>query len=552
MYKGNTMRESYYGRDLVRNELAKMKGSQNARKQHTIQEYLSVMSRIKYNYSYNENDKKFDKWAQANDMLNHTKKYGTPGVVFLYNYRMHWWKYGRGIQEGVFEQAPDGSSFKMGQLAFPGIPVEAITSHYGRNGLHVFVDYQTTIASVRYLREVFGYKVLLFDGQPGGCESPKEAAEDWEATAGHPTCSCDPNTFHIYAEKFVDAVFRQYHCPGLKKMLEPIPLVEIPLGVNWHHKFPKRIWDSTPKLTPLSKRTADFAFLGELENDPSRINMHNFTERLVHASDGCGYLSDHEEGDRICGDASKMLYQNVLLDSIFCPCPRGIKMESFRMTEAIESGCIPIVDDQGMHFNHAWNGIHNFAVTTSRRWAAETFTGEDLLLHVEQLLKDKAALDKRQAGMMAWYAQHKADLVKEIDDTIDYVLTGKSLPKRAHKLASKPAALAPATDANDDMCGASERASCKLGVGPCIDKNRDVCRSYETGTTCPPSYTKCSTLPKRRRIGRKAAAAAEAVLVSKYSQDIRYVVPVTAAKEKKMALIMLTCIALMAIWRHRW
>ena len=103
-------------------------------------------------------------------------------------------------------------------------------------------------------------------------------------------------------------------------------------------------------------------------------------------------------------------------------------MESFRMTEVIEAGCIPILDDQGTHFNHAWHGIHKFAVTTSRRWGNETFGGEDLLAHVLALLKDSKALDRRQAAMLAWYAQHKIELNQKIEAVLDYVLHDTPMP----------------------------------------------------------------------------------------------------------------------------
>lgn len=511
MYKGNTMRESFSGRYLVRNELSKKDLVYSSGANRLIQKHALTLSRLKYNYTDREEDRAFTGWKKADDLLN------VSGIVFLYNYRMHWFKYGWDLQDGVFEPPPEGSNFKMGQLALPGLPAGDVRVDRGKQGRKLWNTYQETVAAVRYLKEVYGYKVILFDGQPGGCESPKDVADDWKATAGHPTCTCNPHSFHIYAEKFVDAVFRQYHCPGLKDLLAPIPLVEVPLGVNWHHTWPKRVWDSKPTIVPASKRKADYAFLGKMKNDPSRLNMHTFVERLAHTTTGCGFLSEHEEGDKICGDAGALKYQDVLLDAVFCPCPRGIKMESFRMTEVIESGCIPIVDDQGTHFEHAWSGIHKFAITTSRKWANETFTGEDLLSHMIRLLNDKEALDKRQAAMMAWYAQHQHDLVQTISDTIDHVMVGKPLPV--------------ASTIDYSNRGPQAAVASKSG-------GRATSVEGYPNPLSPEKYEPQSLIDRKTH-----------GLKSKYSAEKRYTAPATVGKEKRMALIMLTFISIVVLVR---
>jgi hypothetical protein len=51
-------------------------------------------------------------------------------------------------------------------------------------------------------------------------------------------------------------------------------------------------------------------------------------------------------------------------DSIFVPCPRGaISMDNFRVTEALEGGCIPIVEKSDYWFQMHGNDFPALQIT---------------------------------------------------------------------------------------------------------------------------------------------------------------------------------------------
>jgi hypothetical protein len=123
-------------------------------------------------------------------------------------------------------------------------------------------------------------------------------------------------------------------------------------------------------------------------------------------------------------------YQAKLANTIFCPCPRGNKMESFRLTEALNSGCIPILDDDGVHFHHAWPGIDEYVITTTVKWESVRLIRSDGLVYYEPLLDyvvnliaNPVALNKRYFATIKWYQESVRRMHFAMQSAISSALT---------------------------------------------------------------------------------------------------------------------------------
>lgn len=95
-------------------------------------------------------------------------------------------------------------------------------------------------------------------------------------------------------------------------------------------------------------------------------------------------------------------YQDLMLNSIFIPCPRGHwNLESYRLSEALECGCIPIVETEPIDYYRKFLGDHPFI--TVRTW-------DEAPEKIEELLADRVALEERRQKCMQWWAAYKNDM----------------------------------------------------------------------------------------------------------------------------------------------
>ena len=400
MTRGNTMRESFHGWNLVENELRARTGHPS--RSWTGARVNALRDGARHHFGISNTPPSASE-AELQALLNGT---GNPKVLVVWNYRAHWWRLGQWPNAAFEEQAqPNG----LQRILLPG--ALNISGARSRQNKIIYEQNRDNVAMMRWAKRRWGYTVVLFDGQGSGCIS-SEAAH-----AKNKTCECGLEMLQIYSEN-VDAVFRHYYCPRLGQLLPPaVPAVVLPLGVHWKHS---RTWNYGAPVPHSSARSHDYVFLGTM-TDKSRLQMLQFVSRLaLHpAVRGCGYLSDSKVEVQNRCNKSDAQYQAILLNSIFCPCPRGVKMESFRMTESLEAGCIPILDDSGTHFNHAWPGIHSHAVVTTEAWSKVAGTAEDLHTHIGNLLNDREALDARQHDMVIWYQRHKVYKRKSIAAALD-------------------------------------------------------------------------------------------------------------------------------------
>ncbi len=98
------------------------------------------------------------------------------------------------------------------------------------------------------------------------------------------------------------------------------------------------------KPKPVSERKQLARFIGWLSNPNSLGNERAEFEQAVHA---CGDMLQCIPTQGFAGGFSAHLYQHLMEDSIFAPCPAGNAAETIRLFDALECGCIPISRSHG-------------------------------------------------------------------------------------------------------------------------------------------------------------------------------------------------------------
>jgi hypothetical protein len=104
-------------------------------------------------------------------------------------------------------------------------------------------------------------------------------------------------------------------------------------------------------------------------------------------------------------------YARHLSNTIFAPCPAGWEnLDSFRVCEALEAGCIPIVEKRGPfgYFCHLF-GEH--PMLTVNHW-------NEAPPRIHELRADWAVLDARRRACADWWQDHKAALVTRVRDSV--------------------------------------------------------------------------------------------------------------------------------------
>lgn len=148
--------------------------------------------------------------------------------------------------------------------------------------------------------------------------------------------------------------------------------------------------------TPASKRRYLWAFLGSLLSKSSRPDMARalaaITPHFFHNTDkGVKNFLPRPE------------YKNVLLDTVFTPCPMGnVNLESFRVYEALECGSIPIVEKRlALNYFNRLLGPHPLPAV--RTWRAARAL-------IQRFIHKEDALDRLQQQCTQWWREHKSKL----------------------------------------------------------------------------------------------------------------------------------------------
>ena len=129
----------------------------------------------------------------------------------------------------------------------------------------------------------------------------------------------DPIFFYDYPQ--VTGVLRFYKRPDINSS----KTLTIPLGYHWKNRSP---------IIPLDKRKYRVSFHG--------TNWKGRSEQLAPLvklnNSNIQFYPDWKYPGQLDQDD----YLDLLLNTVFVPCPRGNNIETFRFYEALECGCIPV------------------------------------------------------------------------------------------------------------------------------------------------------------------------------------------------------------------
>jgi hypothetical protein len=123
---------------------------------------------------------------------------------------------------------------------------------------------------------------------------------------------------------------------------------------------------------------------------------------------GYSIYQTHQFGDPNALTAET--YRDLLLKSIFVPCPRGWwNLDSFRVYEALECGCIPIVEKTPLDYFSKFLGNHPFLSIGS--W-------DEAPLFIESLLANPSRLEELRSNCHQWWLDYKTNMKIEVKNLI--------------------------------------------------------------------------------------------------------------------------------------
>jgi hypothetical protein len=133
-------------------------------------------------------------------------------------------------------------------------------------------------------------------------------------------------------------------------------------------------------------------------------NRNNMAQAMSSVPNGNLYVAGHH-GPRLTPAEMSKVYRNC----IFVPCPRGaIIMDNFRVTEALEAGCIPIVERSDY-----WTNMHgpDFPAIQIDNWA-----WVPTLIH--QYLQDPIGLDILRNQCYNWWTVKKNQVTEDVTNLV--------------------------------------------------------------------------------------------------------------------------------------
>lgn len=193
------------------------------------------------------------------------------------------------------------------------------------------------------------------------------------------------------AYKYCDAVIRNYHSERLAPYSN---IFFLPLGYKAGFARP----DHTPK--PASERKYLWSFAGDgkkLTRTEMLAAMEQIPGGFTHPTSGFG------ASDALPTEA----YRAMLDDTVFAPSPSGwSNLDSFRVYEALEAGCIPIVERRP-HFDYFTTLLGPHPIPTVPNWAdaAETI----------RRLQTDDAVERTRQDCAAWWTAYKPKLAVHLD-----------------------------------------------------------------------------------------------------------------------------------------
>jgi hypothetical protein len=154
-------------------------------------------------------------------------------------------------------------------------------------------------------------------------------------------------------------------------------------------------------FVPASRRSLLWSFAGVLKS--SRYEM---VRALEDMRPNCIHAAETKD-QRL----PKSRYVELLQSSVFAPCPMGnVIMESFRLYESLEAGCIPILEKRFFikYYEHLLDSPPLLFV----------WTWKEAKQKMAELTADPAALDHVQRETQEWWQQYKSALRERVQQFV--------------------------------------------------------------------------------------------------------------------------------------
>jgi hypothetical protein len=185
-------------------------------------------------------------------------------------------------------------------------------------------------------------------------------------------------------------------------LLDDPNIIQVPLGYGSGFGNPDGGYPAS------SQRPCSFVFMGTMKNDREEMAAALKTLGGPHfIRRAAGFEGSTTQFDK----ASIMLYKNA----VFVPNPKGNwNPECFRLYDALEWGCIPLIrdySDSDYHRNYHYKLFGDHPIPTFASWPEAT-------AFAKVMLADKAELDRLQAAIGTWWQAHKAGLRARIAEKL--------------------------------------------------------------------------------------------------------------------------------------
>jgi hypothetical protein len=214
--------------------------------------------------------------------------------------------------------------------------------------------------------------------------------------------------FHLSDESFsggyevytaFDFVLRNYY----SKLFDNAGIKTLPLGFT-----------DNPANRPCCEVAADRKFLWSFAGIKTAARLDMFDNLKMLKPHKC-FLFDIRKRQKPTLD--RPAFMALLSDAVFSPCPMGnVVLESFRVYESLEMGCIPIVERRRWmpYFDRLMPG-HPLPTFSSWRRARQL---------VEAVSKDKSALTAYQQSIAKWWQSYKMEIRNEVASFVSLGLEG--------------------------------------------------------------------------------------------------------------------------------
>jgi hypothetical protein len=181
------------------------------------------------------------------------------------------------------------------------------------------------------------------------------------------------------------------------KSLERPGVLQFPLGLP-------RVTPQPPPIVPQTSRRYTWSFCGN--RIASRFEM-------LSAFDGLSPAYVLPQGKRI----PRHEFLDVLMQSNFAPCPMGnVMLESWRAYEALEAGCIPLLERRST-LDYYRNLLGDHPIPTFSSW-------KEARRFVCRQLQTPDDLDRRQAEILEWWRAAKQAWRKRVAEFVRRGIAG--------------------------------------------------------------------------------------------------------------------------------